>query len=100
MLENTSGVFPYTTLFRSLLGCLALNWDRLEPHAKVVAANPDNVWRHRGEVDAWWVSQAVSVVWLANGRGRPAPPDRKSIRLNSSHSSISYAVIFLKKKIG
>lgn len=58
----------------ALLGCLARNWDRLERHSKVAAANPDNGWRHRGEVDAWWVSQAGSVAWLANGRGRPAPP--------------------------
>src|SRR5689334_24466629 len=29
----------------------------------------------------------------------PAPADRKSTRLNSSHSSISYAVFCLKKKI-
>src|SRR6266481_9000413 len=35
------------------------------------------------------------------GLGTPAPiapPDRKSTRLNSSHSSISYAVFCLKKK--
>src|SRR5438309_7767737 len=30
--------------------------------------------------------------------GRPAHGDRKSTRLNSSHSSISYAVFCLKKK--
>src|SRR5689334_24794761 len=29
---------------------------------------------------------------------RPSPLDRKSTRLNSSHSSISYAVFCLKKK--
>src|SRR6516164_10754557 len=29
----------------------------------------------------------------------PSPGDRKSTRLNSSHSSISYAVFCLKKKI-
>src|SRR2546430_11027650 len=29
---------------------------------------------------------------------RQAPPDRKSTRLNSSHSQISYAVFCLKKK--
>src|SRR2546430_4222878 len=29
---------------------------------------------------------------------REAPPDRKSTRLNSSHSQISYAVFCLKKK--
>src|SRR2546427_11334177 len=28
----------------------------------------------------------------------PKPPDRKSTRLNSSHSQISYAVFCLKKK--
>src|SRR2546428_10868633 len=28
----------------------------------------------------------------------PAPPDRKSTRLNSSHDQISYAVFCLKKK--
>src|SRR5256886_6969415 len=30
--------------------------------------------------------------------GLPASPDRKSTRLNSSHSQISYAVFCLKKK--
>src|SRR5438034_10164555 len=30
--------------------------------------------------------------------GRDAPPDRKSTRLNSSHTVISYAVLCLKKK--
>ncbi len=58
----------------ALLGCLARNWERLEPHAKVTAARPDNGWVPRGEVDAWWVHQAASLPWLANGRGRPAAP--------------------------
>src|SRR2546430_10806452 len=35
--------------------------------------------------------------WWACNRGR-APRDRKSTRLNSSHSQISYAVFCLKKK--
>src|SRR2546427_2949058 len=34
----------------------------------------------------------------ASRRGCPPPPDRKSTRLNSSHSQISYAVFCLKKK--
>src|SRR5438309_6271939 len=33
-----------------------------------------------------------------NGRAPRPIPDRKSTRLNSSHSSISYAVFCLKKK--
>src|SRR5438132_5660197 len=44
--------------------------------------------------------------WSSSGRRRsrpaalraPAPPDRKSTRLNSSHTVISYAVFCLKKK--
>src|SRR5689334_23971395 len=34
----------------------------------------------------------------ARRRGADGDPDRKSTRLNSSHSSISYAVFCLKKK--
>src|SRR6266568_7200932 len=38
-------------------------------------------------------------VWPEELRARPGKrPDRKSTRLNSSHSSISYAVFCLKKK--
>src|SRR5438034_2524852 len=33
-----------------------------------------------------------------DGEGAPAIPDRKSTRLNSSHTVISYAVFCLKKK--
>lgn len=58
----------------ALVGSLARNWDRLEPHAKVTAANPDSGWKGRGEVDAWWISQAASVAWLGNARGRAAAP--------------------------
>src|SRR5688572_31757490 len=35
---------------------------------------------------------------VAPGRSAGAPTDRKSTRLNSSHSQISYAVFCLKKK--
>src|SRR5438309_7807771 len=67
-----STLFPYTTLFRS----------RFQPHAALPRV-PD------GE-------QRV----LAAAAGADAEViDRKSTRLNSSHSSISYAVFCLKKKI-
>src|SRR2546430_4893128 len=36
---------------------------------------------------------------VRNRWGCPAIPDRKSTRLNSSHSQISYAVLCLKKKL-
>jgi len=64
----------------ALVGCLAKNWDRLEPHAKVTAANPYNGWINKGEVDAWWISQAASIPWLGNGRGRAAAPGQLRFR--------------------
>src|SRR5688572_32525040 len=65
-----STLFPYTTLFRS-----------------------DGVAQPR--VDA---SQAGGVHAAAAGRLVHRDEDRKSTRLNSSHSQISYAVFCLKKK--
>jgi len=64
----------------ALIGCLTRNWDRLEPHAKVTAANPYNGWINKGGVDAWWISNAASIPWLVNGRGRPTAPDELRVR--------------------
>src|SRR2546427_5970924 len=81
-----STLFPYTTLFRSRAG-------------------QDQGRGHRGEVKRV-VSRLRFAGWCAK-RKRDAltrhtrPPsvgDRKSTRLNSSHSQISYAVFCLKKK--
>src|SRR5438132_9070216 len=79
----TSTLFPYTTLFRSsafykqdvnteqrLTGC---------PHGE-------------GFIHFTWPPQPPP------GFPRPASLDRKSTRLNSSHTVISYAVFCLKKK--
>src|SRR5437764_4146670 len=68
-----STLFPYTTLFRSLLRS-RLGQDEL---AAVGEAEPE---RRR-------LRPLVAGV-----------PDRKSTRLNSSHRCISYAVFCLKKK--
>src|SRR3989475_6583523 len=69
-----STLFPYTTLFRSQ--CRALHHRRTEGV------------RRQGAVRArpFTVAREVPV------------RDRKSTRLNSSHSQISYAVFCLKKK--
>src|SRR6267143_3354883 len=66
-----STLFPYTTLFRSPVcpGLRKCSW---------VAATPP-----RSETDVRRCARCG---------------DRKSTRLNSSHSSISYAVFCLKKK--
>src|SRR2546430_11901552 len=77
-----STLFPYTTLFRSgvhaipglvIQGCRCRPIPELDLPLGVIAADPHN---------------AVT----AHDR------DRKSTRLNSSHSQISYAVFCLKKK--
>src|SRR5436853_5519781 len=63
-----STLFPYTTLFRSLMWPLCSDPSRLP---------------------APRISRSLSAIWN---------PDRKSTRLNSSHLGISYAVFCLKKK--
>src|SRR2546430_7053575 len=69
-----STLFPYTTLFRSDAGAAAADGARRS------AGGPR---RGRGEVPR---------------EGARGALDRKSTRLNSSHSQISYAVFCLKKK--
>src|SRR5688572_32016376 len=80
-----STLFPYTTLFRS--------------------------WRNDGIIAAysirlhlyWNAFRNTNSTWLKQRRLAGDDPfaharDRKSTRLNSSHSQISYAVFCLKKK--
>src|SRR5688572_31817638 len=70
-----STLFPYTTLFRSL--------------APVGAVHPDD--RRAGDREG----EHGGADWRGRRKERL---DRKSTRLNSSHSQISYAVFCLKKK--
>src|SRR5438270_10726890 len=88
-----STLFPYTTLFRSN------TCDHLRKGHTAHAANPSAA--------ATPVMSAAAVVpyTLACSRSSRAYAsdmklvrDRKSTRLNSSHSQISYAVFCLKKK--
>src|SRR2546430_4011308 len=69
-----STLFPYTTLFRSIY---EVTTERLA-----------------GEVDRGHGGRQRAVAQELGHDGR----DRKSTRLNSSHSQISYAVFCLKKK--
>src|SRR2546430_7729138 len=73
-----STLFPYTTLFRS-----DKHWDR------VLSANAGDLSRARDNG-----LPAALLDRLSLGERQ----DRKSTRLNSSHSQISYAVFCLKKK--
>src|SRR2546430_7421868 len=85
-----STLFPYTTLFRSR--------DHDQHHAgdlrgarQARAVEPGGEDREREGADAEIFAGADVVQRLHQG-------DRKSTRLNSSHSQISYAVFCLKKK--
>src|SRR3989475_9075708 len=76
-----STLFPYTTLFRSPL---------LAHHFL------EGFWKaHRGARPSQ-PKLTKAAVWAL--RAYAWPGDRKSTRLNSSHSQISYAVFCLKKK--
>src|SRR2546430_10360775 len=95
-----STLFPYPTLFRS---------------GRVVKATPDRIQiRWRGQLLEAVNSPSHSylpapdspiaffirpeyVRLIRKDRGAADPADRKSTRLNSSHSQISYAVFCLKK---
>src|SRR5256886_12853244 len=78
---SRSTLFPYTTLFRSGARGQA-GQGRVE--APVV---------EHGRVQA-----ADELAQLGQGQHGLVVGDRKSTRLNSSHSQISYAVFCLKKK--
>src|SRR2546430_10882669 len=46
----------------------------------------------------YFVRDTPGVIGFAGTKDKPIPIDRKSTRLNSSHSQISYAVFCLNKK--
>src|SRR2546427_5017746 len=76
-----STLFPYTTLFRSRSG---------DSIGTVTEQHRDLFQRSQGE---FTVRSPRAVRAVERGA-----VDRKSTRLNSSHSQISYAVFCLKKK--
>src|SRR2546430_10203023 len=84
-----STLFPYTTLFRSLA--------RVDAAAQLVAAAL-GLERVGLERRAEEMPGESNVELVAHARPLVRVKDRKSTRLNSSHSQISYAVFCLKKK--
>src|SRR3712207_8993800 len=87
-----STLFPYTTLFRSVL----VGGDEMRPMA---AQRPERQGRRGGEGLALPGRQLGDRALVQDQAGDElGVADRKSTRLNSSHANISYAVFCLKKK--
>src|SRR3712207_7371120 len=84
-----STLFPYTTLFRSLLPALALL------AASLLGAIQPSLAQTEGGQPPLEVDNPYSVNVFLH---KEVEEDRKSTRLNSSHANISYAVFCLKKK--
>src|SRR5260221_11756338 len=95
-----STLFPYTTLFRSArLGKLAneeTGFGTAEDKREKNRFAAEDVWNYfKGLKTVGVVNDDGNVVEIASPRGVVAaiiPSDRKSTRLNSSHTVISYAV--------
>src|SRR2546430_13106416 len=87
-----STLFPYTTLFRSIR-------EGLTDDADLDATDLLDRVRVKYRVSGWSPGDIRDIVGDEIPREQATrSPDRKSTRLNSSHSQISYAVFCLKKK--
>src|SRR5688572_32319648 len=91
-----STLFPYTTLFRSVTSnlVLVLGWGE---GVHVTAGDDDRLGSNAVEPPGF-VQTAKHGFVNRRKRDQSSRGDRKSTRLNSSHSQISYAVFCLKKK--
>src|SRR2546430_13346547 len=90
-----STLFPYTTLFRSLALVAKITQQQGRPVHFAIRSADDALIGGSG-FDGFQVGKAHRAevgYWLETVKA-----DRKSTRLNSSHSQISYAAFCLKKK--
>src|SRR5438034_3810375 len=94
-----STLFPYTTLFRSIRKGKASKPTEFGKMVKIQEAENQIITHYqvfaKRPNDADLLVPAVQKHEEQFGR---VPQDRKSTRLNSSHTVISYAVFCLKKK--
>src|SRR2546430_5950261 len=88
-----STLFPYTTLFRSVI---RPKW-QCGPEAGL---HPDRGIANRGRLPETRLDHCIAGYWreIAYDSIGRVPRDRKSTRLNSSHSQISYAGFCLTKE--
>src|SRR2546430_10342467 len=90
-----STLFPYTTLFRSQSPGKFVTAERFVLPVPVIQAAvvPEQIRILRATQDV-----GLNIVTVGDREAPGFVLDRKSTRLNSSHSQISYAVFCLKKK--
>src|SRR5690242_21437164 len=94
-----STLFPYTTLFRSVIHVLEdkhTSEDTAETNIGYLLLPGYS--EHGISLNDDPVDQPGTNTMLHSDPKSSPTPDRKSTRLNSSHMSISYAVFCLKKK--
>src|SRR5437868_12564540 len=84
-----STLFPYTTLFRSLLA-YEDDPEVQKEFLRIISTESERLTR--------LVNDVLDISRIEAGHMAWKMEDRKSTRLNSSHVSISYAVFCLKKK--
>src|SRR5689334_24224394 len=92
-----STLFPYTTLFRSRVATLRKELPELLGVRSISAECDVRIGIATGEVLVGSIGSEHMMNYTVMGDAADQQ-DRKSTRLNSSHSSISYAVFCLKKK--
>src|SRR2546430_7314152 len=91
-----STLFPYTTLFRSWW---QRTWFGAKPVDQALKGFKVRNGNLRESLDRYReLDRAKATGRTETAAERKAAGDRKSTRLNSSHSQISYAVFCLKKK--
>src|SRR3712207_6988052 len=86
-----STLFPYTTLFRSLMGLAVVGMGHVQQQFFPSSDRSEVL------VDLT-LPQNATITETRAQMDRFEAQDRKSTRLNSSHANISYAVFCLKKK--
>src|SRR3712207_8550857 len=95
-----STLFPYTTLFRSVMGDYTADDNA---NLRMTSGVNNNIkvgrsWSNEGQFQAQsGAAIPVSPLSAAGATTLSNSGDRKSTRLNSSHANISYAVFCLKK---
>src|SRR3712207_7338102 len=93
-----STLFPYTTLFRSVVELPLTVEEAMRLLVSGGVISPDVAFRPGGVASRPGPGEAPAAA-APPPQAEFTPPDRKSTRLNSSHANISYAVFCLQKDI-